>query len=132
MTSRKVTVIESIQKGLGNHGLHDESDDGILINTTPDIAVIYLEGVNCSPSDFIQWFLTVEESLGRYDLIWGDDNSLIDIGGSPLNLSPGAELEVTFDEYFAALLELRISEAKRALDFDWQAVVSHTPHCSAC
>lgn len=44
MTSRKVTVIESIEKAPSNHCFHDESDDGILIDTTPDIAVIYLEG----------------------------------------------------------------------------------------
>lgn len=116
MTTRKVRVMERVDKGPSTHCFCND-DGSILIDTSPDREEIYLAGINCTPSEFCDWFLTVEESHGRYSLLFGGQNSLIDIEGSSHDFSVGRVLEVNFDEYFSAFIEMRIQVAKR--DLDW-------------
>ncbi|WP_210467487.1 hypothetical protein [Vibrio crassostreae] len=116
MTTRRVLVIRAVDKGPSSHCFCND-DGSLLIDTSPDREEIHLEGINCTPSEFCDWFLTVEESHGRYSLLFGGQNSLIDIEGSCHDLSVGKVLEVNFDEYFSAFIEMRIQAAKRELDW---------------
>ena len=115
MTSRKAIVVDSLEQGPSVHGYRDD-DGGLLFDTTPDRTKIYLKGINCTQREFMDWFLTIEESLDRWDLLSSCDDSLVDIGGSPIDLSVGTVLEITFDDYFEALIELRIKKAIHDID----------------
>lgn len=115
MTSRKVTVIGSMDKGPSAHGYIDDEGD-LLIDTSPDRTKIYLKGINCTPTEFKNWLLIVEESLDRWDLISCGENSIINIGASRIDFSIGSELEISFDDYIDALIEVRIKNAKIQLD----------------
>ena len=115
MTSRKAFVVSEIDKGPSSHGFVDDIGR-LLFDTSPERTEIKFEGINCTSSEFLEWFLTLEEYEGRSDLIWGDDDTLIDIGGSPLDLSPGKKFEIEFDEYFNAFVENRIDVANKQIE----------------
>lgn len=115
MTSRKALVVDAADKGPSYHGFID--DNGLpFFDTSPDRTEITFEGINCTSAEFIEWFLTLEERAGRFDLLWGDDETLIDIGGSPIDLTTGTILEIDFDDYFNALIENRITEANSQIE----------------
>ncbi|WP_390241895.1 hypothetical protein [Vibrio sp. R78045] len=115
MTMLSVRVIDEIEKGPASHCFTDDNGE-LLIDTSPDRSEIILKGINCNPSEFIKWFLTVEESKGYYDLVSDGSDTLIDIGGSPHDFSAGKELHISFDEYFNALIETKITTANAQLD----------------
>ncbi|MCG6391786.1 hypothetical protein [Vibrio fluvialis] len=125
-TARKAQVIETRDRGPSVNGYSD--DEGWpCFATMPDCEEIRLEGVNCTTEEFIEWFLIVEQSLDRYDFIGmaGEDNSLLDIGGSSIDCTVGAMLEITFDAYFDALLTVRINDANRVLEHQLMLAKRH-------
>lgn len=104
MTTRKVIVVGSIDKGPSTHGYRDPEGE-LLIDTSPDRTVIYLQGINCTPSEFQHWLFTIEESQDRWDLISLSEDSIVDIGGSQIDFSIGTEVEIHFEQYFNALIK---------------------------
>ncbi|ODM57035.1 hypothetical protein BC455_18255 [Vibrio harveyi] len=108
-------MVNQIELGPNSHGFVDE-DGNYIIDTTPDSLEIFIEGTNCTNEEFLEWFLTIEEANNRFDLCATANNMLIDIGGSGMDFTLGTKLTVEFDAYFNALIELRISQAKRAID----------------
>lgn len=122
MTSRKALIISTSEKGPSAHDFYN--DDGVFFfDSTPDRTEIKILGVNCTTSEFIDWFLTVDHRhCGDF---CRTENTLIDIGGSTLDLSVGMMLEVSFDDYFNALLDIKIQTAKRELN---QLMKNHSPH----
>ena len=121
MTVRVARIVSSAERGPSSHGFVD--DDGCrLIDTSPDHLEIKFEPVNCTLKEFLAWFCFLNE-YRQYDLIPCADGSYIDLAGSPLDLSLGAEVTITFDEYFEALIETRISDAKRQLAYTEEHVL---------
>lgn len=114
MTTSIVRVLGSTDKGPSYRSYYGEDLDPI-IDTSPDRTIIELESINCSVESFIEWFLTIEECKGRYDFV-SDGVNLIDIGGSAMELSKGTILMISFEDYFSALIENRIEQARRDLD----------------
>ncbi|HCE2641726.1 hypothetical protein [Vibrio chemaguriensis] len=111
MTTRKVIVLDSCEKGASTHCFYSD----ILLDTSPEHAQITLEGVNCTVQEFLDWFLIVERYHGRYDFCCTESGELIDIGGSLIDTNPGAVLEIDFNDYFNAWLDLKIEHAKREI-----------------
>ncbi len=90
MTSRVVKIIGSEQKG-------PQVSCGEYIDTGPDREVYWLKGINCTVEEFIEWFFETPEG----ENFCSDQEVLIDIGGTGLDMSVGKTLTVTFDEYIA-------------------------------
>ncbi len=98
MTTRHARITDRIDDDYGQH------------------TTVMLDGLNCSVSEFLDWFLAVELANERYDLIANNDDDLVDVGGSIHCLDVGQVLSVNADDYAAALIELRIAQAHRELD----------------
>jgi len=94
MTTRTVIIKSSEEKG-------QSLDGGFFGDTSPDREEYEIEGVNCTPEEFIEWFLIMPEGQD----FCSSGNDLIDIGGSSLGLSVGATLSVEFEEYFTTWLK---------------------------
>jgi len=111
MTTLKAIVSKSEDKGPSTHGF--VGDDGsLLIDTSPDRLEVELSPLNCSISEFMKWFVCINE-YRRYGLITCDSGTLIDLAGTDLDLSIGSVIEISFEQYFEALLEVRIEAADR-------------------
>jgi hypothetical protein len=125
MTVRVARIVSSDDRGPSTHGFVD--DDGYrFIDTSPDHLEVKFEPVNCTLKEFLAWFVFLNE-YRRYELIPCSDGSFIDLAGSPLDLTLGTEITITFDEYFEALIETRISEAKRKLAYSEEHPLLMTP-----
>jgi len=90
MTVRTVRIISSEEKG-------PSISCGEYVDTTPDRECFEIEGIDCTVPEFMEWFLETED---------GEDfcqsgNTLIDIGGTLLDMSPGKQLSVSFEQYIA-------------------------------
>ncbi|MDA0146171.1 hypothetical protein OCT63_18250 [Vibrio sp. RW] len=109
MTTRRAKIVDSEEKGPSTHGFRDDEGD-FLFDTSPDRLSIQLKPLNCSMSEFIEWFYFINE-YNNYELIVCDDGSLIDLSGTSLDVTVGRVIEINFDEYFHALVETRIKEA---------------------
>lgn len=115
MTIRKAVVISNCDLGPSSHDDIDEQGR-MWLDTTPDRSNIKLRGMNCTTEQFIDWLLIVELSHDRFDLIRNYDGSLEDIGGSSIDFSVGNILEISFEVYFNALVQVRVESAHRDLD----------------
>lgn len=108
MTSRIVSVVSIDDCGQG-------WDDVSVFDITPDHRVYHLKGVNCSTEEFAEWFSIVDSD---YEFIVGGTacEELIDLGGATTKLCIGMLLEITFEQYFNARLELEIHRANQQLN----------------
>jgi hypothetical protein len=91
---RTVRIVSSEEKG-------PSVSCGEYVDSSPDREEYKLVGVNCTVSEFLEWFLEID--VGN-DFCCSED-TLIDIGGSSLDLSIGAILSVSSDDYFSAWLQ---------------------------
>jgi len=107
MTTRTVIIKSSEEKG-------QSLDGGLFGDTSPDREEYVIEGVNCTPREFIDWFLIMPEGQD----FCSSGNDLIDIGGSSLDLSVGARLSVCFEEYFTAWLKRQTDWALNQIRID--------------
>jgi len=87
-------------------------------DASPDREEYVIEGVNCTPREFIDWFLIMPE--GQDFCSSGDD--LIDIGGSSLDLSVGARLSVDFEDYFSVWLKKQVDWVLNQIRIDSMSV----------
>ena len=87
------------------------SDDPDEFYIGPDREDVLLEGVGCTVEEFLDWFMETEEGE-KFCRISG---GMTDIGGSKLDLSEGALINVTWDEYFDRYLEKKAYRAKKEL-----------------
>lgn len=87
MTTRTVKIIKSVECCPSENG----------IDSSPQRTIYFLEGVNCTPAEFNEWFLETKEGNDFCSTISGD--TLIDIGGSILDMADGNLMSVSFDRY---------------------------------
>lgn len=73
---------------------HYPCDEPAAFYLGPERTDIQLEGVNCTIEEFYEWFL--ETKAGEN--FCTSDSSLIDIGGSNIDLSPGNVISVLFED----------------------------------
>lgn len=104
-TVRKARIVSAQKKGVS-------TDLSGTIDGNPDRVQYVIEAINCTRLEFIDWFLETESG----DDFCSDGTSLIDIGGSMLDMSPGNILEVTFSSWFESRLENNIASAKCELN----------------
>ena len=81
----------------------ENDDDDFLMDSAAGFSEYQLEGITCTPEEFVEWFLETTE--GEHFITSVDD--LIDLHGSSLDLSPGTKLSVDFDQYFDGWLDNR-------------------------
>ena len=73
---------------------HSPCDEQGAFYLGPERTDTQLEGVNCTIEEFYEWFL--ETKAGEN--FCTSDTSLIDIGGSDIDLSPGNVISVLFED----------------------------------
>jgi hypothetical protein len=87
---------------------HAPCDDPDNYYAGPERADIQLESINCNLSEFFTWFLGT--SAGNDFCV--SDRSLIDIGGSRIDLSIGSVIEVSFNDVLDEQIESGGRKAK--------------------
>lgn len=114
MTSRIAIVVSSTERGPSSHDDMDEYGNTI-IDTSPDHTAYTLEGVNCTAEEFLEWF-DITDVNSEFAIVGGASNKLLDLGGASTTLHVGMRLEVSFEQFFDALIENRIRRANYQLD----------------
>jgi hypothetical protein len=100
MHNRKVRIT-AIQK-------IEPCDEPGIFYCGPERTDIQLEGVNCTLEEFYEWFLKTK--TGEDFCI--SDRSLIDIGGTSIDLAVGNLITVSFNDVLDELIEAGGRKAK--------------------
>jgi len=66
-------------------------------DTNPDRHCVYIEPLNCSSEEFLEWFLDTQIGENYYQ---EDVNSFIDLSCNCTDLAVGFQFEVSYSEFF--------------------------------
>ncbi|AUZ86109.1 MULTISPECIES: hypothetical protein [Methylophaga] len=103
-TTRTAKITHKTEKGVLIDGLG-------TIDSNPDRTCIEFETLNCTKTEFLDWFLLLDESEG----LCSDGVCLIDLGNTSLSLSTGSVISVSYPEMIEAWLEMKTVAAKREI-----------------
>lgn len=84
---------------------HEPCDDPNGFYIGPERVDIQLEGINCTVEEFNDWFFKTEAGWDFCE----SEKSIIDLGGSKIDLTPGTVITVSFKD----VLNTQIDEAAR-------------------
>ena len=119
-TVRKAQVVETESKGVS-------FDCNGHIDSNPGRENLSIEPLNCTTSEFLDWFLQVDTEC----VFCSDGETLTDIGGSTLDLSVGSILSVSYSEWFSVWLTDQVEHAKsqvsRMTEESMKRIESHNP-----
>jgi hypothetical protein len=101
---RSVKIVSSVDVGISHDGCGTP-------DSNPDRTNYFIEPINCTNAQFLDWFLETES--GRD--FCSDGEMLIDIGGSTMSLTIGDTLTVGFSEWFKAWLDRSADYGKCAI-----------------